>query len=302
MDLLQIDTEPPPQSPQILGVVQDSAQLTESGGEWIQRKDDGGFGLTVGFWLTVGLKQQYPEKGHMYRDGLSGRGAFFCGAIHDKGDVWTVFVEEEAGQESFSSGLTLFNAVCNDEVLSKARFGLTIFTWPLHKDDTLFRSGRPMGLKIYALLTKRMPKILRKLPEVQKDFWEHSLVTQDSDPPSRLYEEGYSHSNIGNHLLASETSRPATLPPSTGGSTKGEWSPKLPQALRWPLQQLFMDTKFRKIGRYWLPSDPSRSSEYIFGLIENSTTTSGGSGAGPSISALPLRTFGTWKYGRKILI
>ncbi|KAI5890224.1 uncharacterized protein SCHCODRAFT_02507669, partial [Schizophyllum commune H4-8] len=23
--------------------------------------------------------------------------------------------------------------------------------WPLHKDDTLFRSGRPTGLNIYAL-------------------------------------------------------------------------------------------------------------------------------------------------------
>ncbi|KAJ7330361.1 hypothetical protein DFH08DRAFT_709017, partial [Mycena albidolilacea] len=26
--------------------------------------------------------------------------------------------------------------------------------WPLHKDDTLFRSGRPTGLNIYALFRK----------------------------------------------------------------------------------------------------------------------------------------------------
>ncbi|KAJ6544216.1 hypothetical protein B0H19DRAFT_956933, partial [Mycena capillaripes] len=26
--------------------------------------------------------------------------------------------------------------------------------WPLHKDDTLFRSGRPTGLNIYALFFK----------------------------------------------------------------------------------------------------------------------------------------------------
>ncbi|KAJ7263607.1 hypothetical protein B0H12DRAFT_1012327, partial [Mycena haematopus] len=27
--------------------------------------------------------------------------------------------------------------------------------WPLHKDDTLFRSGRPTGLNIYAIFSER---------------------------------------------------------------------------------------------------------------------------------------------------
>ncbi|KAI5835796.1 hypothetical protein K523DRAFT_227401 [Schizophyllum commune Tattone D] len=29
--------------------------------------------------------------------------------------------------------------------------------WPLHKDDTLFRSGRPTGLNIYCLFLLRTP-------------------------------------------------------------------------------------------------------------------------------------------------
>ncbi|KAF9259232.1 hypothetical protein L218DRAFT_875315 [Marasmius fiardii PR-910] len=29
-------------------------------------------------------------------------------------------------------------------------------TWPLHKDDTLFRSGRPTGLNIYFSLTLKL--------------------------------------------------------------------------------------------------------------------------------------------------
>ncbi|KAF8206238.1 hypothetical protein K438DRAFT_2088629, partial [Mycena galopus ATCC 62051] len=31
--------------------------------------------------------------------------------------------------------------------------------WPLHKDDTLFRSGRPTGLNIYALVSKNIVSI-----------------------------------------------------------------------------------------------------------------------------------------------
>ncbi|KAJ7615879.1 hypothetical protein FB45DRAFT_1035054 [Roridomyces roridus] len=43
-----------------------------------------------------------------------------------------------------------FPVSCNtnlpDDVLSL----VLARSWPLHKDDTLFRSGRPMGLNIYA--------------------------------------------------------------------------------------------------------------------------------------------------------
>ncbi|KAJ7683717.1 hypothetical protein B0H17DRAFT_941529, partial [Mycena rosella] len=34
--------------------------------------------------------------------------------------------------------------------------------WPLHKDDTLFRSGRPTGLNIYALFSNHLPKIIKE--------------------------------------------------------------------------------------------------------------------------------------------
>ena len=33
--------------------------------------------------------------------------------------------------------------------------------WPLHKDDTLFQSGRPTGLNIYRLLEPKPPSPLR---------------------------------------------------------------------------------------------------------------------------------------------
>ncbi|KAI4521297.1 hypothetical protein K525DRAFT_201616, partial [Schizophyllum commune Loenen D] len=33
--------------------------------------------------------------------------------------------------------------------------------WPLHKDDTLFRSGRPTGLNIYALFAYGTPSLIQ---------------------------------------------------------------------------------------------------------------------------------------------
>ncbi|KAF8187970.1 hypothetical protein K438DRAFT_1594780, partial [Mycena galopus ATCC 62051] len=35
--------------------------------------------------------------------------------------------------------------------------------WPLHKDDTLFRSGRPTGLNIYAPVSKNIVSIFDHL-------------------------------------------------------------------------------------------------------------------------------------------
>ncbi|KAF8189870.1 hypothetical protein K438DRAFT_1592940, partial [Mycena galopus ATCC 62051] len=35
--------------------------------------------------------------------------------------------------------------------------------WPLHKDDTLFRSGRPTGLNIYAPISQQISFDFRHL-------------------------------------------------------------------------------------------------------------------------------------------
>ncbi|EKM83253.1 hypothetical protein AGABI1DRAFT_34820, partial [Agaricus bisporus var. burnettii JB137-S8] len=35
--------------------------------------------------------------------------------------------------------------------------------WPLHKDDTLFRSGRPTGLNIYFIFFKVKIRLYRRI-------------------------------------------------------------------------------------------------------------------------------------------
>ncbi|KIJ06552.1 hypothetical protein PAXINDRAFT_91837 [Paxillus involutus ATCC 200175] len=51
--------------------------------------------------------------------------------------------------------LYLVTAVIAPFGVAHDKIGTIQRTWPLHKDDTLFRSGRPTGLNIYQLLTGR---------------------------------------------------------------------------------------------------------------------------------------------------